>query len=139
VLLVMEYWIAVLFSWLAIRPLLPAPLQRPPAAIAMVAGLIAVAGAAVLMWLGQGGNRIPSRERPQSDSTRPVGDRTEDRFWKLAVFYFNRNDPSIMVERRFGIGYTVNFAHPVAWVIILLPVLGLIAITTTIAVRHTMR
>jgi uncharacterized membrane protein len=139
VLLVMEYWIAVLFSWLAIRPLLPASLQRPPAAIGMLAGLIAVAGTAVLMWLGQGGSRISSPRRPDSDSTRPVGDRTEDRFWKLGVFYFNRNDPSVMVERRFGIGYTVNFAHPVAWVIILLPVLALIAVTTAIAVRRTMR
>lgn len=139
VLLVMEYWIAVLFSWLATRSLLPTSLQRPPAAIAMVAGLIAIVGAAVLMWLSQGGTRIPSPQRPDSDSTRPVGDRTEDRFWKLGVFYFNRNDPSVMVERRFGIGYTVNFSHPVAWVIILLPVLALIAVTTTIAVRHGMR
>lgn len=139
VLLVMEYWIAVLFSWLATRPLLPASLQRPPAAIAMIAGLIAVAGAAVLMWLGQGGNRIPSPQRPDSNSTTPVGDRIEDRFWKLGVFYFNRDDPSVMVERRFGIGYTVNLAHPVAWVIILLPVLALIAVSTTIAVRHRMR
>ncbi|MDE2052096.1 MAG: hypothetical protein KGJ72_13870, partial [Gammaproteobacteria bacterium] len=72
-------------------------------------------------------------------STSPVGDRTEDRFWKLGVFYFNRSDPSVMVERRFGFGYTVNFARPVAWVIILLPVLALIAVSTTIAVRHTMR
>ncbi len=139
VLLVMEYWIAVLFSWLATRPLLPASLQRPPAAITMVAGLIAIVGAAVLMWLGQGGNRIPSPQWPDSDSTTPVGDRTEDRFWKLGVFYFNRSDPAVMVERRFGIGYTVNFAHPVAWIIILLPVLAFIGLTTTIAVRHTMR
>ena len=87
------------------------------------------------MWLGQGGNRIPSPQRPDSPSTGAVGDRTEDRFWKLGVFYFNRNDPSVMVERRFGIGYTVNFARPVAWVIALLPVLALIVITTTIAVR----
>jgi uncharacterized membrane protein len=139
VLLVMEYWIAVLFSWLAIRPLLPASLQRPPTAIATLAGLIAVVGTAALMWLGQGGNRIPSPLRTDSDSTGPVGDRTEDRFWKLGVFYFNRNDPSVMVERRFGIGYTVNFAHPVAWIIILLPVLTLMAVTATIAARHGTR
>ena len=139
VLLVIEYWIAVLSSWLAVRPLLPPPLQHPPAAIATLAGLIAIAGAAVLMRLGQGGNRMPSAQRTDSDSTAPVGDRTEDRFWKLGVFYFNRNDPSVMVERRFGIGYTVNFAHPLAWVIMLLPVLALIVVTTTIAVRHTMR
>lgn len=139
-LLGVEYWIALLFSWLALQPLLlPASLHRLPAAIAIFPGLIAVAVTAVFMWLGQGGSRIPSPERPESDSTRPVGDRTEDRFWKLGVFYFNRSDPSVMVEKRFGLGYTVNFAHPVAWVIILLPLVTVIAITTTIAVKHTTR
>jgi uncharacterized membrane protein len=138
-LLAVEYWIAVLFSWLAIRPLLPALLQRPPAAIAFVPGLIAIAIVVVLMWLGQGGSRMPSPQRPEPDSTRPVGDRTEDRFWKLGVFYFDRDDPSVMVEKRFGIGYTMNFAHPVAWVIILLLVAVPIAFTTSIAVRHVVR
>lgn len=138
-LLALEYWIAVLFSWLAVRPLLPSSFQRPPAAFAMLPGLIAVVATAILMWLGQGGSRMsPARQR-EFDSTKPVGDRTEDRFWKLGIFYFNRDDPSVMVEKRFGIGYSVNFAHPVAWVIILLPVLAVIAVTTTIAVRHMRR
>ena len=136
-LLVVEYWIALLLSWLMIRPLLPAWIQRPPAAIAMVPGLIAVVVTAVLMRLGQGGSGMPSAEEPDSVATRPVGDRTEDRFWKLGVLYFNRNDPSVMVEKRFGLGYTMNFARPVAWAIVLIPVLALFAITTTIAVRHT--
>jgi uncharacterized membrane protein len=138
-LLAVEYCIAALFSWLAMRPLLPAALQRPPAALAMLPGLIAVAITAVLMWLGQGGSRLRSAGRPDSaSSTRPVGDRTEDRFWKLGVFYFNRDDPSVMVEKRFGIGYSVNFARPVAWIVILLPALAVIAVTTTIVVRHVM-
>lgn len=139
ILLAVEYWIAVLFSWLAIRPLLPTSLQRLPAMVAMLPGLIAVGAIAVLMWLGQGGSRIASAQQSASDPPGQVGDRIEDRFWKLGVFYFNRSDPSVMVERRFGLGYTVNFAHPVAWVFILLPVLTVIGITTTIAVRHAMR
>lgn len=136
-LLAVEYWIALLFSWLAIRPLLPVPLQRPPLAIAIIPGVIAIAVTAVLMWLGQGGSRMSSAERPETDSTEPVGDRTEERFWKLGVFYFNRHDPSVMVEKRFGFGYTVNLAHPVAWVIILLPILAIITITAI--ARHTTR
>lgn len=138
-LLAVEYWIAALFSWLAMRPLLPASLQRPPVALAMLPGLVAISAAGILMWLGQGGSRISPVQRPDSDSTKPVGDRTEDRFWKLGVFYFNRGDASVMVEKRFGVGYTVNFAHPVAWVIILLPVAAVLAVTTTIAVRHLTR
>lgn len=134
--LIVEYWIALLFSWLMMRPLLPDGLQRPPVAMAMVPGLIAVAVTVVLMWLGQGGSRMPSADRRESASANPVGDRTEDRFWKLGVFYFNRDDPSVMVEKRFGLGYTVNFAHPVAWVAVLLPMLALFAVAATIAIRR---
>lgn len=102
----------------------------------MLPELIAVAVTVVLMRLGQGGSRLASAQRLEPAATKPVGDRTEDRFWKLGVFYRNRNDPSVMVEKRFGLGYTVNFAYPAAWAILLLPVLALFAITTTIVVRH---
>jgi uncharacterized membrane protein len=138
-LLALEYWIAVLFSWLSVRPLLPNSLQRPPVAIAMIPALIAVVSTAILMWLGQGGSRISPVQQGEFESTKPVGDRTEDRFWKLGIFYFNRDDPCVMVEKRFGIGYTVNFARPIAWVIMLLPMLAVIAVTTTVVVRHLMR
>ena len=138
-LLALEYWIAVLFCWIGARPLLPNPFQQPPTILAMLPGLIAVAATAILMWLGQGGSRMSSVQQTESAATAPVGDRTEDRFWKLGVFYCNRDDSSVMVEKRFGIGYTVNFARPVAWVIIILPVLVLMAASTTIAVRHLLR
>ena len=42
--------------------------------------------------------------------------------------YVNRGDPSIMVERRFGFGYTVNFGNPRAVMLLgvfLAAVLGL--------------
>lgn len=38
----------------------------------------------------------------------------EDRSCKLGVFYFNRDDSSVVVDKRFGIGYTMNFAQPLA-------------------------
>jgi len=46
------------------------------------------------------------------------GDRSPDRAWKLGLFYFNPDDPALFVEKRFGVGYTVNFARPGAWVFI---------------------
>ena len=30
------------------------------------------------------------------------------------MFYVDRDDPSIMVEHRFGIGYTLNYGNPTA-------------------------
>lgn len=45
--------------------------------------------------------------------------RDDDRFWRGGAFYFNKNDPAFLVPKRFGIGWTLNMAHPLAWVIII--------------------
>ncbi|OIQ97829.1 hypothetical protein GALL_201540 [mine drainage metagenome] len=138
-LLALEYWVSIVASFVAARPLVPGALQHPPALVAMVPLLIAVGTAALLMWLGQGGSRLPIEQAREPDPSRPIGDRTEDRFWKLGVFYCNHDDPSVLVERRFGIGYTVNFAHPIAWVIAVIPALALIVVAVTIVARHAAR
>ena len=31
--------------------------------------------------------------------------------WVLGLFYVNREDPSLMVESRFGIGYAMNWGN----------------------------
>ena len=41
-----------------------------------------------------------------------------DEFWKWRIMYNNPNDPAIWVEKRVGIGWTLNFAHKESWVII---------------------
>lgn len=133
-LLALEYFLASLLSWVALRPLLPHAYQRLPSVIVLLPVLIIVVNVAVLMWLGQGGSRVSLPDGPQPDSAKPVGDRTEDRFWKLGVFYFNRDDPSVMVERRFGLGYTMNFARPVAWLVLLL-----ILVPISIGLGHLIR
>jgi uncharacterized membrane protein len=57
------------------------------------------------------------------------GDRSPDRAWKLGLVYFNPEDPALFVEKRFGVGYTVNFARPGAWLFI-----GAILMATTVLV-----
>ena len=37
----------------------------------------------------------------------------DDDKWILGLFYYNKNDRRLNVEKRVGIGATVNFAHPV--------------------------
>lgn len=37
------------------------------------------------------------------------------RSWHLGVFYSRREDPRILVPRRWGRGWTLNFAHGRAW------------------------
>lgn len=46
----------------------------------------------------------------------------EDQYWIGGLIYFNRNDSSIFVEKRFGLGWTMNFANPLGYFIIIVPV-----------------
>lgn len=68
---------------------------------------------------GQGGSRINTGTNKRGE----VIDRDDDQYWKLGQFYFNKNDPSIFLEKRFGVGWTNNWAHPVSWIIILVIIL----------------
>lgn len=49
----------------------------------------------------------------------------DDARWALGMFYFNPSDPSCFIEKRSGIGYTLNFAKPLSWVL-LLGILGFV-------------
>ena len=52
----------------------------------------------------------------QPQPTPPHPDyRDNAQFWVGGVFYVNRNDPRLMVEKRSGLGLTFNFAHPISW------------------------
>lgn len=35
---------------------------------------------------------------------------TESKYWKLGIFYYNPDNPSGVVDKRKGIGVTINFA-----------------------------
>ena len=67
----------------------------------------------LLIWLGQGGSRAGG----QPEYGEPVGDRTPDAAWKLGQFYYNPADPALIVEKRFGLGYTLNFGNRWSWVL----------------------
>src|ERR1022692_1177412 len=91
-----------------------------PAAAAMNVWNLALAAVIVaftvsLMRGGQGGSHATV-----TAGTAPVGDRTPDACWKWGVFYVNPADPSILVEKRFGIGYTLNFGNRWTWVVLAL-------------------
>ncbi|KOS64587.1 DUF1648 domain-containing protein [Lysinibacillus agricola] len=58
-----------------------------------------------------------------------VMDVDEDRYWKGGLIYMNRQDPSVFVEKRFGVGWTMNFANPRGYIVIGLPLLILLLIS----------
>ncbi len=118
ILLGSEYLGAGITVWLTLamtaggRQLRPGPVGL----LAVVAVGIAVM-VVVLVRAGQGGSRLePAAEA--GAGTGP-GDGTEDRSWKAGIIYWNRRDPALFVEKRFGIGYTLNFGNPWSWVLLL--------------------
>lgn len=72
---------------------------------------IMIVGSLELVRRGEGGVRLA-----HSNGDAVVSDRTPDACWKWGMLYYNPNDPALMVEKRFGIGWTLNFAHRAAWV-----------------------
>lgn len=85
----------------------------------VVVGGIIIATIVLAFTTGQGGSRVKTVKGKQGEAI----NRDDDRYWKLGKFYFNPDDPAVWVEKRFGIGWTVNFAHPLGWGTLLLIIL----------------
>ncbi len=115
VLLVAELLIALSVCRAGLQEIFPSSGLDRGLIVMTIGGLAVVAFLVVLMVrLGQGG----SRRAPLAAGEAPVGDRTPDSAWILGMIYVNHDDPALFVEKRFGIGYTLNFGHPLAWVLI---------------------
>ncbi|MEX2261080.1 MAG: DUF5808 domain-containing protein [Bryobacteraceae bacterium] len=87
---------------------------------------VIVVALTMLIRMGQGGSRLADTTEHQP----PIGDRTPDAAWKWGVFYYNPDDPALVVEKRFGLGYTLNFGNRWSWVLttaLLLPVVFAVA------------
>lgn len=88
-------------------------LQRA-AVIMTVACLPVLAGAVILSVVyGQSGSRV---FKGLATSSAMLAD--DDEHWKLGVFYWNSQDASLFLPERFGIGWTMNWARPAAWAIV---------------------
>jgi len=68
---------------------------------------------AISIKYGQSGARLG---HPAQDSDEISRD--DDNHWRLGVFYFNPDDPAVFVPKRFGIGWTNNYARPLTWVLV---------------------
>jgi len=52
--------------------------------------------------------------------------------WKFLIFYFNRAEPKLLVPKRTGLPFTINFARPAAWAITAI----ILAIVIVLAVHN---
>lgn len=86
----------------------------------LLTGLAIVVG--VALRTGQGGSRLPAADggAPEEENTDVVR-RDDDQYWRGAgSLYVNRDDPSLLVQKRFGFGWTLNFGNPRALLLLAL-------------------
>ncbi|HEY7373522.1 MAG TPA: DUF1648 domain-containing protein, partial [Polyangia bacterium] len=96
IVLATEYLLAGTFALLTALPLLGSP-SGVAAAVTLGTFVFVVATVVVLARLGQGGTRLAAA----NVAAPPVGDRTADANWRWGLVYVNRNDPALLVEKRF--------------------------------------
>ena len=60
------------------------------------------------LYVGNGGSKLKIKDETEIELE--VDDSDDDRYWKWGSIYYNPNDPSVFVEKRMGIGWTINMA-----------------------------
>lgn len=89
----------------------------------IISGAIVVSSIVLGIKLGQGGDRLKSSDE---DLSREY-DIDDDHLWKLGgAIYYNPDDSSIFIEKRVGIGWTVNAGRPVGMLLTILPIIIII-------------
>ena len=114
-LLIAVEYLMVTIAWVALFATAQGAVVLGIATVVLTVALILA-----LLRMGQGGNRMAPGG--------PAGDRTPDACWKWGLFYINRKDPALFVEKRFGVGYTVNLGNRWSWIFLAITLLPLVFI-----------
>lgn len=87
--------------------------------IVIISFTLLIIGGAIYLSIttGQGGSRV--KHGTVTHNGKAVN-RDDDKYWKLGVFYFNPGDPALFLEKRFGVGWTINLGRPLAIFIFIL-------------------
>lgn len=98
----------------------------------LVALLVVCVGAIVpqlgiALVYGQAGSRLLRRMGAAGEL-----DFDDDASWRLGLFYVNREDPSVVVPRRFGVGWAMNWGNTRSWGLVALFVAAVVAFVVVI-------
>ncbi len=105
----MGWTISALFCVLSLNPYLASG-DRLAIPVWLILGAVLAVAAAFLWPIIRLSQRLS--QEPGSGS-----DGTPDECWKFGQIYYNPNDPALMVEKRFGVGYTINFGNRASWLV----------------------
>lgn len=109
----------LLLSFMQLTFIYPSLIKYEDIVVYVTIGIILVGTIILSLVTGQGGSRI-NIDKPMNEA---VMDLDEDQHWKLGQFYFNKDDSALFIEKRFGVGWTNNWARPMSWVLLLLIIL----------------
>ena len=109
-LLSVEFFLAVIFSFVGLLPLMG---NRDPGVVPILIATLAML--TMLIFVMSRLAKHHAKLHAEASASMPGG--VPDDHWKGGVFYVNRDDSALFVPKRFGIGYTLNFGHATAWVI----------------------
>lgn len=100
---VLSLLVSLMFALIAIGPVLGKGTHLPGGwlMLAFVVAILTVVIRMLVKW-----NDLPGGS----------GDDTPDECWKWGLVYWNPQDPAIFVEKRDGVGYTVNFGNSKSWI-----------------------
>ena len=89
--------VSVLFCWITLSPLVHFKGSTLIGlwVVAVVIGLV--------IWTVKGAMNMDA------------ADNTPDEAWKWGMIYYNPSDPAFVVQKRFGIGYTINLGNRMSW------------------------
>ena len=104
-----EYLLATLIAWTLVVPMFSerAAQARLPLAFRLAPFALFIVGTSAIRVV---------RRLAVTDGA-PVGDTTPDSCWIFGRLYLNRADPTLFVEKRMGLGYTLNLGNPWSWLV----------------------
>ena len=120
----------VIVTAIALMPLSFAGVVTPGqsiVALLVICVAAIVPNVGVSLVYGQAGSRLLRRMGAAGEL-----DFDDDAQWRLGVFYLNREDPSVVVPRRFGVGWAMNWGNPRSWGLVALFVAAVVAFVVVI-------
>ena len=81
----------------------------------------------VMLWHPQRSQRKANTPADRQPTSAMFHD--DDRYWSGGIFYNNPDDPALFIEKRYGLGWTLNFGHPQAKLVLIGLLVGTLALS----------